>query len=51
VTDEQRRDQAGTEAKEQGEAKSDEQRDAEEKFSQGGQDVEEAEHEEPEPAG
>jgi hypothetical protein len=49
--DEQRRDQAETEAKEHGEGKSDEQREAEEKFSQGGQDVEEAQHAEPESAG
>jgi hypothetical protein len=51
MSEEQRRDEPETEAKEQGEAKSDEQRDAEEKFSQGGQDVEEAQHEEPESAG
>jgi hypothetical protein len=35
------------EAKEQAEAKSDDERELEEKWSQGGQDVEEAEHDEP----
>jgi hypothetical protein len=39
--------QADTEAREQGESKTEEDREREESWSQGGQDVEEAEHEEP----
>jgi hypothetical protein len=47
MTEEQRRDEPGKEVEEQAESKTEEQRDLEEKFSQGGQDVEEAQHEEP----
>jgi hypothetical protein len=51
MSEERQQDEAGGEPKQQGESKSDEQRDAEEKFSQGGQDVEEAQHAEPESEG
>jgi hypothetical protein len=45
--EENRRDEPGEEVKEQAESKSEPQRDLEEDWSQGGQDVEEAQHEEP----
>jgi hypothetical protein len=48
--EEQRRDAAEGEAKEQAEAKSDSEREREQEWSQGGQDVEEAQHQEPESA-
>ena len=41
------REDARDEAREQAEAKDEEQREAEEAYAQGGQDVEEVEHEEP----
>jgi hypothetical protein len=44
MSEEQRREQAEGEAKQQAESKSDEQREREEEWSQGGQDVEEAQH-------
>jgi hypothetical protein len=47
MSDEIRREEAGKEAEEQAESKSEAQRDLEEDWSQGGQDVEEAQHEEP----
>jgi hypothetical protein len=42
------RQQPGQEAEEHAESKSEEERELEEKFSQGGQDVEEEQHDEPE---
>jgi hypothetical protein len=47
MAEEKRREEAGKEVEEQAESKSSEQRDLEEDWSQGGQDVEEAQHEEP----
>jgi hypothetical protein len=47
MSDKQRRDGAEDEAKEQAEAKGDAEREHEQEWSQGGQDVEEAQHDEP----
>jgi hypothetical protein len=47
MTDEKRRQEAEKDAEEQAESKSSAERELEEDWSQGGQDVEEAQHEEP----